>query len=328
MTLRKLEDIAATALRDHGSRDRVDRIWRRVASDMDSAGPRRRSTLWWAPAAAAIIFGSGVVVGAKWFRPEAPPIVSPERPAPSEPATAGPVPATAAEERRPERTPGERQRILPRTPIVQEQAPAFAFDEEPAQPLIETPVVPSGPPEWKLLADSGDFEAAARALDRVGGFHAALDGANSAQLMGLVDIARATGSRDRAVQALRRVLDAYPGTPEAPLAAWTLGNLLEQAGDSAGAKEAFALYRRLSPSGDFAEDVAAREVDAALVRGELELAAQLIDQYAKDYPHGRRLDEFRSELEEQRAAAAGAKEQSTPVTPAPPSQVKGVPATP
>jgi len=265
-------------------------------------------------------------VGAKWARPEAPPEVSAEPPVASEPATPRPAPATAAEQRRPERTPPAHHRTLPRIASVPEQAPAIAFEEEPAQPLIETPV-PVGPPEWKLLADSGDFEAAARALDRVGGFDAVLGGANSAQLMSLVDIARATGGRDRAVRALRRVLEAYPDTPEAPFAAWTLGNVLEQAGDEAGAKEAFSLYRRLSPSGDFAEDAVIREIDAALVRGNLELAAELIEQYAKDYPQGRRLDEFRSELEElRRAAEAGSDE--PPDTPAAPSQVKGVPATP
>jgi hypothetical protein len=258
--------------------------------------------------------------------------VTAEAPTPSEPAAQGLAPASAAEERRPERTRTEPRRTTPRAAIASpEQVPAFAFDEEPATPsipMIETPV-PSGPPEWKQLADSGDFEAAARALDRAGGFDAVLGGSNSAQLMSLVDIARATGGRDRAVLALRRVLDSYPGTPEAPLAAWTLGNVLEQAGDEAGAAEAFALYRRLSPSGDFAEDAVVREVEAALERGNLELASQLIDQYAKDYPQGRRLDEFRRELEDLRAADAGVVEQPPAAAPtAPPSQVKGAPASP
>ncbi|HVJ20281.1 MAG TPA: tetratricopeptide repeat protein [Polyangiaceae bacterium] len=330
MTLRKLEDITATALRDHGSRDRIDRVWRRLASDMESAAPRRRNTLWWAPAAAVIIFGSGVMVGAKWARPEPSPLVTAEVTPASEPATPGQAPATAAEERRPERTPSEPRRVSPRAVSAPEQVPAFAFDEEPVQPLIEMPTAPAGPPEWKQLADSGDFEAAGRALDRAGGFDAVLGGANSAQLMSLVDIARATGGRDRAVLALRRVLDGYPDTPEAPLAAWTLGNVLEQAGDEAGAAEAFALYRRLSPSGDFAEDAVVREVEAALEKGNLELAAQLVDQYAKDYPHGRRLDEFRRELEELRAANAGVvvEQPAAPAPAAPPSQVKGVPAAP
>jgi hypothetical protein len=315
MTLRKLEDIADTALRDHGSRERVDRVWRRLASDLEGAPPRRRATLWWAPAAAAMLFGAGVVVGAKWARPEVAPVVSAERPSQSEPATQSPAPATAAEERRPERTETAPHRsVLPRAVAVPEEAPVFTFDDDPQQPqgMVESPI-PVGPPEWKLLADSGDFEAAARALDRSGGFHAVLDGAGSAQLMSLVDIARATGGRDRAVQALRRVLESYPGTPEAPLAAWTLGNVLEQSGDAAGAAEAFALYRRLSPSGDFAEDAVVREVDAALAKGNLELAVKLVDQYAKDYPQGRRLDEFRRELEELRAADAGV----APVEPAP-----------
>jgi TolA-binding protein len=153
-----------------------------------------------------------------------------------------------------------------------------------------------------------------------------LGGSNSAQLMSLVDIARASGSRDQAIMALRRVVAAYPGTPEAPLAAWTLGNMLEQAGDEAGAAEAFALYRRLSPSGDFAEDAVVREVDAALTRGNLELAAELIDQYAKDYPQGRRLDEFQRQLLELRAAdSEQVDSEEEPITPA---QIKGVPAAP
>src|SRR5690606_23746048 len=130
-----------------------------------------------------------------------------------------------------------------------------------------------------------------------------------------------------AVQALRRVLDAYPDTPEAPLAAWTLGNVLEQAGDEAGAAEAFALYRRLSPSGDFAEDAVVREVDAALARGSMELAAELIDQYAKDYPQGRRLDEFRRMLEELRAADAAA-ESLEPGAAPPSTQLKPAPTAP
>jgi hypothetical protein len=72
-----------------------------------------------------------------------------------------------------------------------------------------------------------------------------------------------------------------------------LGNLLDQAGDQPGAAQAFALYRRLSPAGDFAEDAAARQVDVALREGNLELVTQLVEDYARDFPHGRRLSEFR-----------------------------------
>jgi hypothetical protein len=110
--------------------------------------------------------------------------------------------------------------------------------------------------------------------------------------MSLVDIARASGERGQATSALRQVL-AHPEAPEAPLAAWTLGNLLDQAGDQPGAAQAFALYRRLSPTGDFAEDAAARQIDVALAEGNAELVTQLVEDYARDFPHGRRLGEFR-----------------------------------
>jgi TolA-binding protein len=161
--------------------------------------------------------------------------------------------------------------------------------------VTESPTV-SGPPEWETLAENGDFRAAKAALDGEGGFQRASDRASASQLLVLADIARASGGREQAAQALRRVLSAYDSAPEAPLAAWTLGNLLEQAGDRAGAAEAYATYRRLSPTGDFAEDAAARQVDAALSQGNLELGTRALEEYAQNFPKGRRLAELRKRL--------------------------------
>ena len=54
------------------------------------------------------------------------------------------------------------------------------------------------------------------------------------------------------MRALRRVLEAYVSAPEAPIAAWTLGNLLEQSGDRAGAADAYfdalTAYRNGDPN--------------------------------------------------------------------------------
>jgi hypothetical protein len=164
---------------------------------------------------------------------------------------------------------------------------------------VSVPQVPfraAEPPAWQRQADLGDFSAARAALEVSGGWDVALVSASPEQLMTLVDVARASSERDQAVRALRRVLDAFPGAPEAPLAAWTLGNLLDQSGDQAGAADAYAMYRRLSPAGDFAEDAAARQVEVALAQRNLELATQLVDQYEKDFPNGRRLAELREEL--------------------------------
>jgi hypothetical protein len=188
-------------------------------------------------------------------------------------------------------------------------------EEEVLSPVVVAPPATlAAPPGWERLAEAGDFEAARAALDAQDGFDGAVAIASASQLMTLVDIARASGSRDRAVLALRRVLAAFPGAPEAPDAAWTLGNLFAQAGDQAGAAEAFSLYRRLSPAGDFAQDALAHEVDAALARGDLELSARLVAQYENEFPNGPRLDEFRAELERRTAKLANpaASDEATP----------------
>jgi hypothetical protein len=165
-----------------------------------------------------------------------------------------------------------------------------------SSPVVEAPVAPAGPAEWERLAEAADFPGAKAAVEREGGFGQALGRASASQLMVLADIARAVGSREQAMRALRRVLSAYDSTPEAPIAAWTLGNLLEQAGDRLGAADAYATYRRLSPAGDFAEDAAARQVDAALAQGNLELAGRAVDEYAQNFPKGKRLAELRRRL--------------------------------
>ncbi len=145
-------------------------------------------------------------------------------------------------------------------------------ESAPAAPAV----APLGPPEWERLAESGDFGAAKVALDREGGFDWVVGSASAGELMSLADIARTSGRREQALSALRRVLTAYVSAPEAPVAAWTLGNLLDQAGDKQGAAEAYATYRRLSPTGDFAEDAAARQVDVALSQGNFELGLSAI----------------------------------------------------
>jgi hypothetical protein len=205
--------------------------------------------------------------------------------------------------------------------------PLELAEEEPLSPVIVAPPVAlAAPPSWERLAEAGDFEAARAALDSEDGFDGAVAIASPSRLMTLVDIARASGSKERAMLALRRVLAVFPGAPEAPDAAWTLGNLLAQAGDQASAAEAFSLYRRLSPAGDFAQDALAHEVDAAFARGDLELSARLVAQYENEFPNGPRLDEFRAELERRTAklakpaaqaeAEAPAEDDADPVEPA------------
>jgi tetratricopeptide (TPR) repeat protein len=256
---------------------------------------------------AALLFGSGVLVGARFVRPQVLPNVQAE-------ARPGPLPAAG-----PVSTQNSTQLAVPplkvshsraRHLLVPGASSAAPLGHAPEQGSPYAAALPAVA-EWQRLVEVGDFAAARRALDRQGGFDVAIAHAAPAELMSLVDIARASGERSQAVSALRQVL-SHPDAPEAPLAAWTLGNLLDQAGDQPGAAQAFALYRRLSPAGDFAEDAAARQVDVALAEGNGELVTQLVEDYARDFPHARRLSEFRRAAEQLAARLhdAGAKQEA------------------
>lgn len=296
----ELSGLPRSALRDYDDDPKLRRVWNRLESELGSRPARARPGLVLAPAFGLVLFVAGVLVGRNILPPVQPePELVAEVPPPVEPSPRSGLPALDSRERPASPAPTHPRR----SPAPRVVSPADAPDdlaptelEREIPPHSQIPLVLPGPPEWLRLAELGDFALARAALDRDGGFDVALSQAAPEQLLVLVDVARASGGREQALRALRRLLDRFSGAPEAPLAAWTLGNMLEQGGDGAGAAEAFALYRRLSPTGDFAEDAAARQVHVALSQANVELAAQLLDQYAKDFPNGRRLTEFREEL--------------------------------
>jgi predicted Zn-dependent protease len=173
---------------------------------------------------------------------------------------------------------------------------------------VPEPTAPLLPAEWQLFADDGLYPEALASVERQGGFDAVLSAATAEQLMLLVDVARATGQRARAILALRRVVSQHGSDPNAPVAAWMLGNELAKAGDPDGAAQAFAMYRALSPQGDFAEDALARLFEGAVEQGNLEHARRLAEQYANDFPDGPRGEDIRAglaELEQRRTRRAG-----------------------
>jgi TolA-binding protein len=304
----ELSKLPEGALADYRHDERLQRVWGRLEADLGRQRVRPRPAFLYLPAFAAAVFALGVLVGRTTLVAEPAPSVLAEPP-PAAEATPRALPATAEQRANPQQpatTARARQTVSPRNALAARPATEGPEPAAVTEPVPFASASPAGPPEWQTLAESGDFAGAHVALERSGGFQVALVGASPEVLMSLADLARATGSRDQAVTALRRLLTVHPDAPETPLAAWTLGNLLEQTGDRSGAAEAFALYRRLSPTGDFAEDAAARQFESALSEGNLELARQLVDQYAKDFPHGRRVAELREELAKVEAEVAGA----------------------
>lgn len=156
-------------------------------------------------------------------------------------------------------------------------------------------VVPQAKAEWVLLVERGEYAAAYQRLEESGGFDAVLTDGSSEELMTLVEVARFVGQQGRAIEALRAVTERHRDDQNAPIAAMILGNLLNKSGDTVGAAEAYALNRRLSPGGDFAEDALVGEFDMALLAGDVARVERLRAKYAAEFPEGRHLESINAE---------------------------------
>lgn len=313
---RRWSEMASEHLVDHGSPEQLDRVWKRLESNLSPARPRAAggAVRWWLPAGAVAVFGLGVLVGAVGLAPEPAARVTPMAAEPTRvveptarPAAGGPDELESSRGRDREsnhRTSRSRRavRLSARAVPSGSAAPLAEGDEAAAELTI------AGPPEWQLLADDGAYDRALASVEAAGGFDAVLSEATAEQLMLLVDVARATGQRARAVEALRAIVNLHGSDPNAPVAAWMLGNELMKLGDPHGAAQAFAMYRALSPQGDFAEDALARQFEVATEQGHLKHARALAEQYAKDFPNGPRGAEIRDRLArlEQQATSAAA----------------------
>ena len=295
----KLPEVPSTALRDHATDERVDRIWQRLEGNLGTNRPRQPRALLWAPAAMLIVFGAGVFVGARWVKPAnvATQVAAEPMPAGDEPPrpAQGPLNAPAARPDEPTQNKDKKPSGVPHSGLLGVEQPAEP-GVEPAPPTAVMPPVATQA-EWEALADNNEYMSAWQSLDKQGGFDAVLGKAASAtQLMTLYDVARMAKQHASALAALRAVVQRFPKDQRAPLAAYTLGMALEKAGDRAGAAQAFADYRALSPKGDFAEDALARQISAAIAAGNVNLAKQLAEQYAKDFPKSGKLGSIRARV--------------------------------
>ena len=308
----ELPEIPPSALRNVGTEERIDRVWGRVQADLGPA-PRGRGipeSMLWVPTAAVVVFGAfvaGVSVGRAFPPPVAPDVtvVKQERIDTIEPAGPGREPEVV-----PPPTPPKEVRVRHRQQRL--RAAAEVVVVQPEGVVAEPgPVPPVALPEWYRLWQEDEYQKAREAIERHGGFETLLAQAPADQAMAMVDLARFSHENALAIAALRRVVERFPDDPNAPIAAMTLGNMLERAGDTQGAAEAFQAYRALSPKGDFAEDTLARQIEVAIEQRDLARANELVAQYEAEFPNGGRVIELRDQL---RAAeeAAGVDEPDEP----------------
>jgi TolA-binding protein len=306
----KLPEVPSTALRDHATDERVDRIWQRLEGNLGAHRPRQPRALLWAPAALLIVFGAGVFVGARWVRPTPGTTAVTAEPVPAGDGVSRPAqrPLTAEPARPDEPAQGRDKKPLGGSHsglLGSERAVEPGVD--PGPPTAVLPPVVAAQPEWEALAENAEYGAAWKALDKAGGFDAVLGKASSAsQLMTLYDVAKASGQTGPAMTVLRTVMQKFPKDPRAAIAAAYLASMLKAKGDLAGAAQAYAAYRALSPKGDFAEDALATQIEAAIAQGDVEQAKQLSEQYAKDFPKGSKLRALRARVGKLAGEDAGA----------------------
>lgn len=307
-------DIPGEALRDVATPELVERVWLRLDGSIEPARMRssRSSMFMWAVAASVSTFVVGVGVGQRFgsTAPEPRVAVFAEPRQDLAPASIGDGRLDVAEPRAVEQTAPPRSRTVrarrkfhaaePVSTLAEESTPDLPdVETEIVEVVPETEVAPVlAPPNWQRLANAGEYEAALFELGQEGGFEGVLLDANAEQLMLLADVARATGQSQRALAALRRIVAEFRDDPVAPLAAFSLGNLLEKGGEAREAARAFAVYRALSPEGDFAEDALVRQIRSAVERGDRDVAEQLVAQYQAGFPDGRRAEEIERWVEE------------------------------
>jgi hypothetical protein len=166
------------------------------------------------------------------------------------------------------------------------QAPVRRSIDDPTNEVEPEAVVAA--PDWRARLKENDTKGALALLrQQPGGLNGAIASAKSAtELMQLSDLARQGGERGAAITALTRVVDSFPGDPNAQVAAYTLGNMYEAAGQMGLAQTYFDKSRSLSPEGALAEDALCKKIQAENRASHKDEAARLGKEYLGKYPNG------------------------------------------
>lgn len=162
------------------------------------------------------------------------------------------------------------------------------FPSVPAVPKLEPPAASAAGARARFLelARGGELKAAYQIMSQ----SPTAVGTSAEDLFLAADAARVSNHPEQAVGYLKRLTTEHSADSRAPLSAFTLGRLLlSQLSRPGEAAEAFALARRLRPSGSLAEDALAREAEARAAAGSAGPARLLAQQYVSRYPRGKHL---------------------------------------
>ena len=160
----------------------------------------------------------------------------------------------------------------------------------PARSVRHEDDAPDRAVSWRDHAEAGDFSRAFRMLPAA----SAVTSMDVSKLLLAADAARLSGHPQAALPYLERVVKDHPEDERAPLASFTLGNvLMHQLGRPREAEAAYEKARTTTKSAELAQDALARQVEAAHRAGDSNLARHLARAYLEQYPNGRRADAVR-----------------------------------
>ncbi|HKP58989.1 MAG TPA: FecR domain-containing protein [Polyangiales bacterium] len=164
-------------------------------------------------------------------------------------------------------------------PPPQAAAPAEAAPSPSAEPKAQKPAARD---QWRALAKAGKHQEAFGSLGKQ----------PVEDLPGLLlaaDAARLSGHPREAARYLEHLVQHYPESPSAPLAAFTLGRLtLYELKQPALAARSFARAYTLDPAGALAEDALAREAEAYHQAGDAQRSKSAAERYLERFPRGAR----------------------------------------
>jgi transmembrane sensor len=144
----------------------------------------------------------------------------------------------------------------------------------------------SGDQAWRALARAGKHQEAFGSIGKQ-------PVEDLAGLLLAADAARLSGHPREAVSYLEHIVQRYPASPSAPLAAFALGRLaLYELKQPALAAGSFARAYTLDPKGPMAEDALAREAEAYHLAGDAQRSKRAAERYLERWPNGARRKEL------------------------------------
>jgi hypothetical protein len=167
---------------------------------------------------------------------------------------------------------------------VPEPPPPAPSALEPREAVEPPPAVPA-PPSWSEMLASGNFRGVLAAA-QARGIDATVNHGSIGDLVALADAARYAHDKNLAKRGLLAERARFPRSAEARAAAFVLGRMADDGGQSADALRWYNEYLAESPNGAFAAEALGRKLVALVRSGDVSDARVVAKGYLERFPRG------------------------------------------